>query len=572
MRRSRRQFCAAVFWRTVFVILPMQVPVLTGALIDAINGKAVILYGVIALPGSRDRVLGLLFAGLTALALGYGASAHLRTTATARLSRHFVFELRRALLAKFEAMSLELHQRYGAGELLQRTLADAQSLRQFVEGAFARGFTHLAQVVYPLSMLLWLDWRLALVSLSVLPPQWLIVTLLQKRLHRAVRRARAAQSTLATEVKERLDGVETVRTLNAGEAFTERLLSRAQAVEADELRANRHTALISASIWTLTSVGYALAWWRGGLRVIEGGMTLGSLIVFTSFVAFVYTPFRRFTNIVGVYRRGLVALERIQEVLSLPDSVVDEAGARPLHITEARIEFQGVGLSRGPRGILRDATLSLAPNQLIAIMGPSGAGKSTLLNLLARLLDPTEGRVLIDGQDLRRVTIQSLRGQIGHVPQRPFIFSGSVEENLRIARPEAVREEIEQACREAEAWEFIQRMEHGLDTRLGSGGVALSGGEAQRIALARALLRGSRILLLDEPTSALDAETEAAIMKTLARLKQDRIILMVGHHSEAVSPADRILRLEEGRLIELPARPATGARERQRSRVFAMER
>jgi ABC-type multidrug transport system fused ATPase/permease subunit len=549
MKLSRGRFIHAVFWRTLFVILPMQAPVLTGAIIDGVNGREARLYGLVELPTEPGRLLVVAVAGLLAIALGYGVAAYLRATATARLSRQFVANLRKAMFEKIETLSLETHGRFGAGELLNRVILDTQSMRQFVEGGFARAFTNLAQTAYPLATLIVIDPQLTLIALSILPLQWLVGRWLQSRLHGALREARATQSQLTAAVKESLDGVETVHTLNAGSEFTRRLVAQAERLEADELRSNRYTAMISASVWMLTSVGYALVWWQGGMRVLEGRMTLGTLVVFTSFVAFLYTPFRRFTGVVNVYRKGLVALERIQEVLSLPSAVAEASEAEPLRAREWKVELRDAGFHYAGRRVLEEVNLEIPPRQLTAVMGRSGSGKTTLLGLIARLYDPSEGCVLIDGQDVRRVSLSSLRSQIAVVPQRPFIFNGTVAENIRVARPEASDAEIEQACRDAGAWEFINRMDDGMETRIGSGGVSLSGGEAQRIAIARALLRRPKLLLLDEPTSALDAEAEAAIVATLKRLKSQMTIVLVGHHLRAMSEADRIVVIERGRVI-----------------------
>ncbi len=545
LKPHRWSMASAVFWRTLFELVPMQVPVLTGAIIDGLNGERVNLYGLIHLPGSPASLLGAAAIGLLILALAYGASSYFRTTATAKLSRKFISGLRKALLVKLETLSLDVHNKFGAGELLNRVILDTQSMRRFIESGFARSFTNLVMIGYPLTMMLIMDWRLAMVAFSILPLQLIAVRALQSRLHHALRSARKTQSHLTTAVKESLDGIETIQAVNAGEDFTNKLSAQAESLESDQLRSNRYTAMISSSVWGLTSLGYALTWWQGGLRVMEGRMTLGALVAFTSFAAFLYTPFRRFTNIVNIYRRGLVGLERIQEIFALSSSVEDSPDARPLQLREGKIELREVAFGYGQRQVLASVNLEIMPRQLTVVMGKSGSGKSSLLGLLARLHDPTAGCVLFDGQDLRNVTLQSLRSQIAVVPQRAFIFSDTIAGNIRIAKPEASDAEIEQACRDAEAWEFIHRLPQGLETKLGQGGANLSGGEAQRIAIARALIRKPRILLLDEPTSALDTATEAAIVATLTHLKRRMTIVLIGHHPQAMRGADRVVTVSE---------------------------
>jgi ABC-type multidrug transport system fused ATPase/permease subunit len=546
MKAYRWNAASAVCWRTLFEILPMQAPALTGAIVDGLNGENVRLYGLIALPSDPGRLLGVAAGGLLVLAAAYGLASYHRTTATAKLSRRFVSGLRKAMLAKIELLSLDVHAGFGSGELLNRVILDTQSLRRFIEGAFARSFTNLVMIGYPLAMMLAIDWRLTLVALSVLPLQWIVVRALQTRLHHALGEARSAQARLTSAVKESLDGVETIHGVNAGCDFTRKLSDNAEGLEADELRSNRYTALISASVWTLTGIGLAMTWRWGGLRVLAGEMTLGTLVMFTAFVAFLYAPFRRFTSIVGVYRRGLVGLERIREIFALSSSVEDAPDATPLRAYDWKIEFCEAGFRRGQRQILRNVNLEIVPRQLTVVTGPSGSGKTSLLGLISRLHDPSEGRVLIDGQDLRGVTLQSLREQIAVVPQKPFIFNGTIAENIRLANPDASDAEIEQACRDAEAWDFISRLEGGLTTRIGQGGTNLSGGEAQRIAIARALVRKPKLLLLDEPTSALDAEAEATIVAMLSRLKARMTIVLVAHHTRAAAEADRIIVIHDG--------------------------
>jgi ABC-type multidrug transport system fused ATPase/permease subunit len=536
----------AVWWRMFFELLPMQAPVLGGAIIDGINGQAVTLYGLIRLPADPPRLLAVASGCLLALAAAYGVASYQRTTATARLSRKFVSGLRKALLAKLDLLSLELHARFGAGELLNRVVLDAQSLRRFIESGFARSFTNLVMIGYPLAMMLAMDWRLTLIALSVLPLQAIAARALQSKLHRALREARTTQSRLTSSVKESLDGVETLRGVSAGGEFTRRLADRAEQLEADELRSNRYTALISASVWALTGLGLALTWRWGGQRVLAGQMTLGALVTFTAFAALLYNPFRGFTNIVNVYRRGLVGLERIQEIFALPGSVADAPDAAPLRGRNWAIEFRDVHLQRGGRPVLNNIALTIHPRQLTVLMGESGSGKSSLLGLIARLYDPSDGCVAIDGQDLRGVTLQSLRARIAVVPQKIFLFSGTIADNIRLGRPDAGDADVERACRDAEAWGFISRLEHGLETKLGQGGATLSGGEAQRIALARALVRQPDVLLLDEPTSALDPQAEASIVALLSRLKTRMTIVLVAHHASAMRGADRIIRIHDG--------------------------
>ncbi len=325
---------------------------------------------------------------------------------------------------------------------------------------------------------------------------------------------------------------------------------QAEELEFAELQSNKYSALIRASVWTLTYTGFALTWWLGGQMVLDGDMTIGTLIVFTGFVAFLYAPFRQFSNVVKVYQKGIVGLERIQEILDKPSTVQDSPDATPLKVKNGKIEFRNVSSSYAQQEVLTGINLTIEANEITAIAGKSGSGKSTLLKLITRLYDPSEGQILIDGQDIKKVTLKSLRSRIAVIPQTPIIFSGTVSENIRIGNPDASDKEVEEACQAADALKFVVNLRKGCDTRLGQEGVNLSGGEAQRIAIARAILRKPKILLLDEPTSALDSESKSSILATIDLLKESMTILLVGHHLKAISKADRVIVMDNGKIVE----------------------
>ncbi len=233
-----------------------------------------------------------------------------------------------------------------------------------------------------------------------------------------------------------------------------------------------------------------------------------------------------------------------------PSTVQDSPDATPLKVKNGKIEFRNVSSSYAQQEVLTGINLTIEANEITAIAGKSGSGKSTLLKLITRLYDPSEGQILIDGQDIKKVTLKSLRSRIAVIPQTPIIFSGTVSENIRIGNPDASDKEVEEACQAADALKFVVNLRKGCDTRLGQEGVNLSGGEAQRIAIARAILRKPKILLLDEPTSALDSESKSSILATIDLLKESMTILLVGHHLKAISKADRVIVMDNGKIVE----------------------
>jgi ABC-type multidrug transport system fused ATPase/permease subunit len=549
LARHKALFAAVVFWRGVWELMPMQVPLLAGVIVDGLNGKGLRLFGFERPEAAPPEVLQIAALGLLVVAVVYGLSAYAYTMAGARLDRGFVAGLRKSVVEKILFLSLADHLRYGSGALLDRALRDTDRLRGFTEQVFTRTPTNVVRTVYPVVLLFLIDPVLALLALAVVPPQWLTTWYLQKRLHAATRRGLASHTELSAAVQEHFDGIETVKVLNAEGSAVAQLHAHADRVEADELATSRITALVRCSTWLITSVGVVLIWWQGGAHVLAGAMTLGALVAFTGFAELSYRPFRRFGDIVKTYRAGLASLERIQELLALPvekgvGSLFPSAEKTPDPFSGG-IVLRNVSFAYGAQPVLKGVNLEIAAGRLTAIVGPSGAGKSSLLRLLARLYVPDQGRVFIGGQPLTDAGL----ARLAVVPQRPVVFSGTVLENVRLARPEASHEEVRAACASAAALAFIERLEHGFDTRLGRQGANLSAGEVQRIAIARALLSRPRILLMDEPTAALDAVSEAAIVQALLALRGEMTVVLVGHRPEAVRLADRVIVLDAGRVV-----------------------
>jgi ABC-type multidrug transport system fused ATPase/permease subunit len=555
LRHHKWRLTTAVFWRGLYELVPMQVPLFTGLIVDGLVGGKVRLWGLDRELGDPMAILQLAAAGLTAVALVYGLSAYGWTVATARLSRGFVTDLRKRLVAHSINISIDRHHGIGAAGLIDRILRDTAATRSFLEKVFVRTLTNLLRAGYPVLMLIFLDFRLALIALSVLPVQRLISRQLEKRLQATTRKRRDSDTALLAALKEKLDGIEDIQSLNANHVTVEALGRKVDHLERNQLGVARVNAFMRLTVWFSTGVGLALTWWFGGLQVLGGQMTVGNLVVFTGLVTFAYRPFRQFSNIVTVYHRGLVSLERIDELLSVETSVRDRPDAEPLSVKEGRIAVDRVAFAYDSRPILRNIDLRLDPRQLVAVVGRSGSGKSTLLKLLARFYDPRKGEIRIDGQGIHAVTASSLRSQVALVGQHPMLFSDTILENVRLTQPGAALEKVKAACRLAGALDFIEALDQGFETRIGDDGMNLSGGQAQRIAIARALLAGPGVLLMDEPTSALDPETEAGIVKTLGQLKRHMTIVLTAHRSQVVRSSDLIIVMDNGRIVAQGAHP-----------------
>lgn len=549
LRHQKRQLAVALGWRGLYELVPMQVPILTGVIAGVVAGEAASIYGRPLEGEAPATVLGGAAVGLLALAVLHGVSSHARWVASARLSHRFVRDLRRLVLDKLAVLPLESYRRYGGGELLDRVLTDASRVRLFVERVFIESVSNAIRVGYPVAMLFALDARLAAIALSVLPPQWILARRLHRRLHEATRRSRSREAEFAGDLAERIHGAEALRALGGEGTSAGRLHDGAEEIEGFQLAGSVATARISGSLWFATGLGLALAWWLGGQRVLAGEMTVGTLVAFSGFVVLAYRPLQRFATIASTYRRGLVSLERIRELLTAGEVPPDPPHARPLDPERGAIRVRDLRLTRGDSRILDGLTARIPARRLTAIAGRSGSGKSSLLRVLARLADPDSGRVWIDGRCLATATRKSARDAIALVPQWPALFSGTVAENVRVGSPDASDAEVFRACEEAYASEFIARLPQGFATRVGRRGMDLSGGELQRLAIARALLNRPRILLMDEPTSALDPEAEVAIVETLRRLSGSLTVVLVAHRLRAIRCADHVLYLEKGTVV-----------------------
>jgi ABC-type multidrug transport system fused ATPase/permease subunit len=549
LARHKGSFTLALFWSVVFILVPMQVPVITGALIDSLRAKHAHLYGLALDPNSRRRNVKIAALALLGVALAHGVSAYLRQLSINKLTRRFVCETRQELIQRLTTMPLERHFQYGAAELCHRVISDTATLRSFADQVVIRTVTNALRVAFPVTLLFLRQPLLAAVVCAPIPLQWALTSYMQKKAHRARIRARQTRLRFVTVVKEQLDGVETIQGLGACQVALNRAMHEAEDLEREQLVQADCEAMKSAAIWAMTSLGFALVWGLGGLRVHHGDMTVGELVSFAGLLAFAYAPFRRFAGAVGASKKILMSLEHVQELMDLPASPPELPGARPLALTEGRIELRDVSFAYDSQPVLRNVQLVVPPCSLTAITGPSGAGKSTLLRLINRLYDSLDGQVLIDGRNVREFTVASLRSTVVLVPQRAVFFTGSIADNLRLARPEASEGELLAACGAADLLGLVRRLKDGLHTRLGQGGAQLSGGEAQRLAIARAVLMRPKVLLLDEPTAALDLRCQAAIMDTLGRLKAQMTIVVAGHRLEALRHADRLVILDQGRIV-----------------------
>ncbi len=552
LARYRVKLFLAILSSVLFVLIPMQIIVLTGTLLDSISGKAVSIYGIISIPTDPYNALTFLSLLMISLAICYGFIAYMRNITRALVTKKFIFELQKEMIQKIELFSLDIHTKFGAGELLNRSLIDVANTRSFVEDTVIKLVTNVIRVTYPLIFLFSINPFLAVISCSILPIQFLLTKKFQSKIHEILKKNKRKRDKLMTYLKESYDGIETIHTFNAQDYTIKKITRQVEKIESDQIKSQKYYGFMTGSVWALTSIGLAITWWQGGLFVLNGYMSIGELVVFTGFVVFAYSPFRRFVEVMKYHHKSILAVENIKEILDLSSSIEEKSHANDLCVTKGDIVFKNVSFSypRQEKFVLKNISLRFG-NGIYTIIGKNGSGKSSILRLIPRMYDPKIGEIMIDNHDIKTVKLSSLRSQIGIVPQNPIIFSGTVVENISLSKPDATMKEIKDVCSRVNSLDFINALENKFETRLGRKGISLSGGQIQKIAIARALLKKPKILLLDEPNSALDYETEIEIYKILQKLKETITIIIVAHNLTFLGKiSDKIIIVDEGSVIE----------------------
>jgi ATP-binding cassette, subfamily B, bacterial len=396
-----------------------------------------------------------------------------------------------------------------------------------------------------------LEPRLTLLALAVVPLQILSIRVFGKSMKARTRRRRDLEGELMTVVQQTLTAVPAVQAYTREDHGDTRYRDYADETVAAYVRATMAGNWFRLFAGLSTAVGTAAILYLGGRLAISGDVSVGTILVFLAYLVSLYTPLNSIAYTAEVWQTAAAQADRVMEILDAPAEVRDRAGAYDLRIRRGHVRFEDVvfGYERN-RPVLRGVAIEAHPGETIAVVGPTGAGKTTLMNLLVRFFDPWSGWVTIDGHDIARVRLRSLREQVALVLQEPFIFPISAAENIAYGRPHATAREIAAAARAANAEQFIERLPSGYDTVVGERGATLSAGEKQRLSIARAFLKDAPILILDEPTSALDARTESLLLDALARLTEQRTTFVVAHRLSTIRDADRIMVIDRGRVIE----------------------
>jgi ATP-binding cassette subfamily B protein len=503
-------------------------------------------------PGNTTKLVLVVLAFLASALLYWGAS-YLQTYLTGWVGQRALQDLRIELFAHLQRMSLAFYSRRQSGVLISRLTNDIQALDQLVTDGVVTLFGSTLTLVGTVVILLVLDVELALLTFLVFPILGVASLAFRIISADAYRLTREKVAAITAYLQESLSGIRVVR------AFAQERRHEARFAELNEENraANMTTVNLNAAYFPAVELLSALATagivLYGGIQALNGEVTIGVLVAFVAALNNFFDPIQSLSQLYTTYQAGMAALDKIFELLDEEPDTVDRPGAVDLPAVRGEIAFDDVsfryGDDEGARA-LDHVSLTIPPGQTVALVGSTGAGKSTFAKLVARFYDPSEGRVLIDGHDLRDVTARSLRAQMGIVPQEAFLFSGTIRENLAFGRADATQEEIEDAARAVGAHDFIARLEHGYDTEVGERGAQLSAGQRQLVAFARALVADPSILVLDEATANVDIHTEARIEAGLRRLVAGRTAIVIAHRLSTIQRAGRIVVLDHGRILE----------------------
>lgn len=462
-----------------------------------------------------------------------------------------IIDIRAAVFKKLQRLSVSFYDKNKTGTIMSYVTNDVNALQSaMVENTIemiTEGFILIGSGV----AMIYLDWRLTLFTVCTFPVVLWFMEFFGKKIRKTGGRIQECTADITSVLQESVASARVIKSFVREDYEVDRFDVENRA----NFRANMKNAQLMATLTPVVelvaAIGVTMIIWYGGNNVINGTITAGSLVAFLTYAVNISNPIKRLTRVIGNIQKALAAAQRVFMIIDMPEEIAESKDAKQLPEVSGKVEFQNVSFAYNDKGnVITDLSFSVKPGEVIAIVGPSGAGKSTIANLLPRFYDVNKGDIKIDGHSVREVTLDSLREQVGIVPQETMLFNGSVYNNILYGRLDATKEEIEAAAKAANAHDFIMQLTDGYETKLGDRGVNLSGGQRQRIAIARAILKNPRILILDEATSALDTESERVVQEALDRLMVGRTSFVIAHRLSTVKNADKILVLEKGNLVE----------------------
>jgi ATP-binding cassette subfamily B protein len=554
----------------------LMVPKLLGRIIDAITGGVIAQNVIPYLEQIPEQFLPLLFEqlGYTAeelenlyanaetmlltagvaiviFAVVRGIFSFLQTYWAERNSQGIAFDMRNDLFAKISKLSFSYHDRNQTGQLMIRATDDVEKVRLFIGQGLLQAVGAFLLLAGTLIILLTTNPQLTLVVLPILPLALVVFMVFGAISQPLFVKVQQRISALNTILQENLAGIKVVKAFTREKSEEQKFDVAAEALMKQQVAVARVFSFLFPLVFLIANVGQALVLYFGGRQIINNTLTLGQYQEFSLYLIFIFFPLAQLGFIISQMAQASASAGRIFEILDAKSDVEDKPNAAALPAVQGKVAFENVTFRYfgGGDPVLSEVSFAAEPGQTIALLGATGSGKTTIINLIPRFYDPSEGRVTIDGYDLRDVTLESLRSQIGIVLQETTLFTGAIRDNIAFGRPSASHEEIEAAAKAAAAHDFIMAFPQGYDTPVGERGATLSGGQKQRIAIARALLLDPRLLILDDSTSAVDLETEYHIQKALDHLMEGRTSFVIAQRISTVMHADQILVLDKGRVV-----------------------
>lgn len=467
------------------------------------------------------------------------------------VGQRVVIDIRGAIFRKLQRLSMSFYDKNKTGTIMSYVTNDVAALQVAMVDKAVELVTEGLVLVGSIVAMLWLDWKLTLFTFCTFPIVLWFMDFFGKKIRRNGGRIQECTADLTSVLQEVVSSARVVKSFVREDYEIKRFDAQNMTNFYANMKNIKLNALLTPTVELVAAIGVTVVMWYGGMSVISGTITAGSLIAFLVYAVNIANPIKRLTRVVSSIQQALAAGERVFGILDLEENIKELPSAKLLPPVQGYVEFKHVDFAYNKdEQVIEDLSFKVNRGQIVAIVGPSGAGKSTIASLLPRFYDVTNGSIVIDGMDIRNVTLNSLREQVGIVPQETLLFNGSVYDNILYGRLDATKEEVEAAAKAANAHDFIMGLPEGYDTMLGDRGVNISGGQRQRISIARAILKNPQILILDEATSALDTESERIVQEALDRLMVGRTSFVIAHRLSTIKNADRILVMEKGRLVE----------------------